>query len=337
MGKLLIPDEIKNPNGNIRWDVEKIHFLFEYNGINCEVISVYRKNKQTYISFSCKNHTHKSTHEKLLTNVLSSGVCPECGTKIKNDKLIGKIKKRNVINNSNAQSYLDSVSNEQFEFIKFGRQKRNKTVIALCKKCKTLTEKTITNWNNGFGCKLCSIENRRIDLPVYLEKCADKHKNKYDYSLVPTTYKNLFTPVQIICNEHGTFKVTLQAHLNNLQGCPNCKKGFKGEVLILKFLEKENIAVEHPKRFPDCRYKNPLSFDFYLPDYKTCIEYDGLQHYQFVEIFHRTIEKFEEQQIRDKTKDDYCLENGIKLIRLDSRIYHDESTIFEKLKTEIFG
>lgn len=252
MGKLLIPDEIKNPNGNIRWDVEKIHFLFEYNGINCEVISVYRKNKQTYISFSCKNHTHKSTHEKLLTNVLSSGVCPECGTKIKNDKLIGKIKKRNVINNSNAQSYLDSVSNEQFEFIKFGRQKRNKTVIALCKKCKTLTEKTITNWNNGFGCKLCSIENRT-------------------------------------------------------------------------------------KRFPDCRYKNPLSFDFYLPDYKTCIEYDGLQHYQFVEIFHRTIEKFEEQQIRDKTKDDYCLENGIKLIRLDSRIYHDESTIFEKLKTEIFG
>ena len=234
-------------------------------------------------------------------------------------------------------NYNQLLSKQNFKAKRFGKKNGETTLIATCRICGTITEKFLFSWKNGTGCKVCYYNSRRKTLNDVIKECIAVHSDKYDYSHIAIDYKGITSKVIVKCPIHGNFKIALAAHLYNSQGCPHCKKGFKGEIIVSKFFEKENIAVEHPKRFPDCKYKNSLSFDFYLPDYKTCVEYDGLQHYQFVEIFHRTIEKFEEQQIRDRIKDDYCLENGIKLIRLDSRIYHDESTIFEKLKTEILG
>ena len=62
--------------------------------------------------------------------------------------------------------------------------------------------------------------------------------------------------------------------------------------------------------FTDCRYKNKLPFDFYLPDYNTVIEYQGEWHYF---DFKGTMEI---QKIRDKIKRNYCRENGIKEIEI---------------------
>lgn len=59
----------------------------------------------------------------------------------------------------------------------------------------------------------------------------------------------------------------------------------KGEVLIQKILEQNNIQYIKEKAFPDCRFQdtNGLArFDFYLLDYNIIIEYDGEQH------FHKT-------------------------------------------------
>ena len=37
----------------------------------------------------------------------------------------------------------------------------------------------------------------------FIEKAIQIHNNKYDYSLV--LYKNIFTPIKIICPIHGMF------------------------------------------------------------------------------------------------------------------------------------
>ena len=56
-------------------------------------------------------------------------------------------------------------------------------------------------------------------------------------------------------------------------------------------------------------------FDFYLPMLNTCIEYDREQH--FSKIFNFDTDKsFQQRQQHDIEKNNYCLNNGITLIRI---------------------
>lgn len=71
--------------------------------------------------------------------------------------------------------------------------------------------------------------------------------------------------------------------------------------------------------------------DGYFPDLKLAIEYDGLQHYKYVEYFDRSYEDFVKRQQRDKLKDELCKQNGVKLIR----IRYDEPLTEEYLKQKL--
>lgn len=53
----------------------------------------------------------------------------------------------------------------------------------------------------------------------FLEKCKNRHGDKYDYSLV--NYKRVTDKVKIICPEHGVFEMEARAHYRG-QGCPKC-------------------------------------------------------------------------------------------------------------------
>lgn len=100
--------------------------------------------------------------------------------------------------------------------------------------------------------------------------------------------------------------------LNKFRGCSVCNES-KGERKIRKWLEDNNINFESQYRFEDCKNIRPLPFDFYLPQYNCCIEYDGEQHYKEVKIFRRPLEEI---QKNDKIKTDYCAKHNIKLIRI---------------------
>jgi very-short-patch-repair endonuclease len=54
---------------------------------------------------------------------------------------------------------------------------------------------------------------------IFITKALEKHGNKYNYSLVD--YKNNKTKIDIICDSHGKFSQTPNAHLNG-QRCPGC-------------------------------------------------------------------------------------------------------------------
>lgn len=89
-----------------------------------------------------------------------------------------------------------------------------------------------------------------------------------------------------------------------------------GERCTRHFLNNNNVTYESQYKFQDCVYKNKLIFDFYLPNHNILIEYDGQQHHNFDNFFHKDYESFEEQQLRDRIKDNYCYVNKIKLIRI---------------------
>ena len=103
-------------------------------------------------------------------------------------------------------------------------------------------------------------------------------------------------------------------------GCIGRSRGERKISDILKILKIKFIAQY---RFNDCRDTLPLPFDFYLPDYNCCIEYDGEQH------FHPTGARFTTERVKDIQKKDaiknqYCSDNNINLIRIP---YYDYNKI----------
>jgi very-short-patch-repair endonuclease len=96
--------------------------------------------------------------------------------------------------------------------------------------------------------------------------------------------------------------------------CPKCKHSI-GEDKIEKILKDNNISYIPQHRFADCVYKQPLIFDFYLPDLNICIEFDGEQHYRAVDRFGGE-KGLRRTQLRDSIKDNYCRDSGIKMVRI---------------------
>ena len=166
------------------------------------------------------------------------------------------------------------------------------------------------NHLNGSGCFLCNGTIKKTT-KQFIKESKEIHGNKYDYSLVK--YTNNSTNVEIICPTHGSFKQTPKNHLN-YNGCPVCSLS-KGETKVINFLNTNNIKYELQKTFNDCVFKNKLRFDFYLPIFNTCIEFDGIQHFKSIEYFGGEEELYTIQQ-RDKIKNEYCNKNDISLLRI---------------------
>ena len=79
-------------------------------------------------------------------------------------------------------------------------------------------------------------------------------------------------------------------------------------------LDNKNIMYIRNKRFKKCKNIKPLPFDFYLPEYNICIEFDGEQHFREHKIWGN--DKLIKTKINDKIKNEYCLNNNIRLIRI---------------------
>jgi len=137
-------------------------------------------------------------------------------------------------------------------------------------------------------------------------------------------YKNQQTYCKCSCDCGNTSIVYMG---NLLQGfthsCGCGEHDSVGENLIKNILNDNNITYIYNHRFGDCRNILPLPFDFYLPTYNTCIEYDGIQHFQPIEYFGGEKE-FNRRKVNDDIKTQYCIKNNIQLIRLPYTLSEEE-------------
>lgn len=163
----------------------------------------------------------------------------------------------------------------------------------------------------GKGCRACSDDKHRSNTQEFLEKAKKIHGNRYDYSL--SEYSTTRSKVKIVCPKHGIFEQTARNHLKG-NGCNICLES-RGERKINDFLKTHNIKFEREKTFKGCRNRYPLFFDFYIPELNTCIEFDGLQHFVPLDYFGGT-PVFERTKKSDAIKNEFCLRNGIRLIRI---------------------
>lgn len=87
------------------------------------------------------------------------------------------------------------------------------------------------------------------------------------------------------------------------------------------------------KRYEWLRFVSILELDIYLPNINLAFEYDGIQHYKYIEYFHKDLEAFHDSQARDKFKDEKCKKMGITLIRVkDQEEYVNIPMLVRKLK-----
>lgn len=114
--------------------------------------------------------------------------------------------------------------------------------------------------------------------------------------------------------------------------CNKCSASL-GELKIYKLLESQNIDFKKEAWFEDCpRYgSHPLRFDFYLPDYKVCIEFHGPQHYCPIDFAGRGMEWAKDSlkniQARDEIKENYCHQKEIAILIIPFWDYNEIETI----------
>jgi hypothetical protein len=201
--------------------------------------------------------------------------------------------------------------NNKYDYSKSEYTNSNTKIIVICK---SHGEFLITPKNHlsGQGCTKCAGVYKRTN-SEFISESNLVHKNKYDYS--KTNYKNNRDKVTIICPEHGEFNQNPKDHLSG-HGCKNCLSS-KGEMFLEDILTTLGLNYKRNHIFEGCNgiSGGVLPFDFYLYDKNIVIEFDGIQHFKPVEIFGGK-SVYDIQIKNDRIRDEWCSNNGIKLIRI---------------------
>lgn len=258
---------------------------------------------------------------------LEGSLCPKCGIE-KHSESMKKIDQQVFIERST------ELHNGKYTYEKVVYIDTSSKVEITCPKHGSFWQRARMHLS-GQGCWECSRElvgdKNRGTQEEFIEKSKLTHGDKYDYSLVE--YKNSLENVSIICKIHGVFSQAPVQHVRG-RGCPKCKNSM-GAQLVDDYLTSREIPFICEYKDHECYYQNKLLFDFAVFKDSNCtellslIEYDGLQHFKSVG-FYGGDEAYEKIQIRDRIKDQYCLTNGIKLIRIPYTEMANIETILDK-------
>lgn len=228
------------------------------------------------------------------------------------------------------------IHNDKYDYslVKYKNCRTNIDII--CKKHGIFSQNPRHHVEKKSNCPLCRNEilsNKfSQNTEHFINKANKIHKNYYDYSKV--NYINAKNKVIIVCPKHGEFIQLPYNHLNG-SGCPSCKESL-GEKKIVNFLIKNNINFKRQVSFSDLIGESgKLFFDFYLPEYKLLIEYDGIQHYKPINYF-GGINQLNKQRNFDYKKIRYAIDNKYKLLKL-SYITFDylEEALYCELKNQL--
>lgn len=288
-------------NKNWLSDFISIHGdLYDYSKVE------YINNKKK-VEIICKEHG--SFFMKPNAHISEKQNCPRCYRVSNTDDFIKKSKKiHNGLYDYSEVKYIDC---------------RTKVEL-ICKEHSSFFMCPKEHINLKQGCPKCGkismSDKHRKEIDLLISQFIELNSYLYDYSKVE--YKNNNTKIDIICKKHGSFLQTPKSHLRG-DGCPKCISS-KGERKISSLLNNNNINYIIQKKYNDCLSNegNKLRFDFYLPEKNICIEYDGEQHFRPIEYF-GGMDRFNKQKLNDNIKDNYCLDNNIKLIRIPFNKYND--------------
>lgn len=202
-------------------------------------------------------------------------------------------------------------------------------------------------------CK-CDCGNEIVRIATYLtsgetQSCGCYHKqrtsetNVKDFTGVISNYG-----IELLSQDHknnrGVWLWKCKCHCGNtftalpaniisghIISC-GCVNKSSGELLISNILDKNNIKYKTEYKFSNCKDIRLLPFDFYVPEYRVAIEYQGKQHYTPIEWFGGE-SYYKKQVYHDNIKREYCSSNNIDLIEIPYTMTDNE---IEKLIQTLF-
>ena len=170
--------------------------------------------------------------------------------------------------------------------------------------------------NSESGCYFCAIETSRLTIEEFFNRIPDIFLNEngnplHKYNL--RNFNGLNSIIWIFDPDYGWFEKQVAIYLRGYghPNSPKCKS--KGELAVQDFLIANQIKFIREYKIPDLMY---LRVDFFIPIQNVAIEFDGPQHQEYVPWFHETIEDFHKQQQNDRTKNQWCQDNNIQMIRI---------------------
>lgn len=248
-------------------------------------------NGNTKITLKCTIHNY--SWDILPRSILSGANCPYCNG-----------------HNKRHEDFAQEIFDLNPDIIILSKYTNNHERINYsCSKCNKSFSQRPMNLLRNPSCPFCRDRKRRTTEDFKEELL----QNNPDVTLCGE-FKNFQTKIQVQCNKCGYNWDALPQNILKGHACPKCNQSL-GERKIIEILDKLKIDYNYEYPFSDCIDKFVLPFDFYLPQYHMCIEYDGIQHFQAVEHFGGE-EQLKIQQRHDKIKNDYCNNNHIDLLRI---------------------
>lgn len=253
---------------------------------------------EVYISSSTKMKMICDTcgfiRETKLSHVISGHGCAKCNGcgKYSNKEVLDILEKKNIATVE----------------IEYKYKSIHKKIDLICLVCEYKWSPSFNSILRGSGCPSCSGKAK------YTIEEARKIVNNNGGKLITTTYKNVYTKLDVICNICNTEWTPTFRSLYRGHWCPTCAdiKGGKKQKLLVSILEeifpKEDVFSNF-KGFDWLVYKKRQEVDIWIPHIKLAIEYDGKQHFEPIKYFGGE-SVFIEQQKRDKNKDKLIKEHS---------------------------
>jgi len=102
--------------------------------------------------------------------------------------------------------------------------------------------------------------------------------------------------------------------------------------VVEKIFPNQIIELEH-----NVADRGSLFIDIYLPALSIGFEYDGEQHFKYIEHFHGDRRGFANSRKRDLSKDDACVAKDITLVRVAYNEPMDHDSILKKIEDALDG
>jgi len=169
-------------------------------------------------------------------------------------------------------------------------------------------------------CPDCS-NVRRWDYDKLMKAIKETHRDEeYDISLIKPEHinKGSSSLIPVVCRQCNAIRrVYIRYFLSDGVSCP-CDGHSKGETEVAKVLTGLCITFEAEAEVSnDCGTCYRYDFEFSYAGKKYFVEFDGKQHFDYVNHFHKGDDDFEEKQSRDVLKTVRALKLDHSLIRID--------------------
>lgn len=255
--------------------------------------------------------------------LIQSTRCPTCSKQ-------GRTKRSTV----QIQKEIDQLTNSTYQLID-DYSSINLPMKIKHNECGTIQNIQYQNFKgNGQRCYKCTMERNNERSRLTFDDINDKIKKVHGDEYIAhdiSDYRNIHSSVYIkhnICN--NVFQMQIHNLCINKRTCTFCQTKQSGEDKIVEILTENNIYFEREKIFKEL---GRLRFDFFLPEYNTLIEYDGIQHFKPIDFFGGE-SQLEYVQSNDSKKNQFCTDNNIRLVRIryDEPIDSKVLEIFNKTK-----